>query len=151
MIYLKWGKVANVAASRFVCSLETRVSPQNSLALEEALQAQQTLLLLRPVGTGTVVQDLCHILGLAQVVWDAAVPWAVRAFRAGARGIAVGVVVGIHTRRLEPPPQRLPLPKEEEPMREMCVVMDANIGQITAAMRLESLAHQVAKQRSAQV
>lgn len=66
--------LAHVAACRCVCSLETRVSPQNSLALEEALQAQQTLLPLRPVGAGTVVEDLCHVLCLAQVVRDAAVP-----------------------------------------------------------------------------
>lgn len=72
--------------------------PQDSLALEEALQAQQALLPLRPVGAGAVVQDLCHVFRLTQVVWDAAVPGAVGAFRAGARGVTVGVVVGIHAR-----------------------------------------------------
>lgn len=83
--------------------------PQDSLALEEVLQAQQTLLPLRPVGAGTVVQDLGHVLRLTQVVGNAAVPRAVRALRAGAGRVAVGVVVRIHPRRLVPPPQRLPL------------------------------------------
>lgn len=92
--------------------LETRVSPEDSVALEEALQAQQTLLPLRPVGAGAVVQDLRHVLRLPQVVRDAAVPRAVRAFRAGAGRVAVGVVVGVHARGLEPPPQRLPLPED---------------------------------------
>lgn len=103
-----------------MCSSETRVSPQDSLALEEALQAQQTLLPLRPVGAGAVVQDLRHVFRLAQVVWDAPVPGAVRAFRAGARSIAVGVVVGIHAGGLEPPPQRLPLPKEKHVCSHGC-------------------------------
>lgn len=106
--------------SGFMCSSETRVSPQDSLALEEALQAQQTLLPLRPVGAGAVVQDLRHVFRLAQVVWDAPVPGAVGAFRAGARSIAVGVVVGIHARGLEPPPQRLPLSKEKHVCSHGC-------------------------------
>lgn len=66
--------LANVAPSRCVSGLETRVSPENSLALEEALQAQQALLPLRPVGAGTVVEDLCHVLRLTEVVRDGAVP-----------------------------------------------------------------------------
>lgn len=63
--------LANAAASRCV---QPGVSPQDSLALEQALQAQQALLPLRPVGAGTVVEDLRHVLRLAQVVRDAAVP-----------------------------------------------------------------------------
>lgn len=113
LIYRQWENAFEPRPCGFVCSLEKRVSPQDSLALEEALQAQQTLLPLRPVGAGAVVQDLRHVFRLAQVVREAAVPRAVGAFRAGAGSVAVGIVVGIHARGLEPPPQRLPLPNEK--------------------------------------
>lgn len=90
------------------------IPPQYSLALEEILQAQQALLPLWPVGAGAVVQDLRHVLRLAQIMGDATVPWAVRALRAGAGRVAVGVVIRVHPWWFVPPPQRLPLQEREE-------------------------------------
>lgn len=42
--------------------------PEHPLALEQVLQSQQSLLPLGPVGAGTVVQHLRHVLRLTQVV-----------------------------------------------------------------------------------
>lgn len=86
--------------------------PEYSLALEEVLQAHQALLPLGPVGAGAVVEDLGHVLRLPQVVGDGAVAGAVGALGAGAGGIAVGVVVRVHSRRLEASPHRPPLSQE---------------------------------------
>lgn len=84
--------------------------PEHPLALQQVLQTQQPLLALRPVGAGAVVQHLGHVLRLTQVVWrHAAVARAVRALRAGAGGVAVGVVVRVHAWRLKAPPHRPPL------------------------------------------
>lgn len=84
--------------------------PEHPLALEQVLQSQQALLPLRPVGAGAVVQHLGHVLRLTQVVrCHAAVAWAVRALGASTGGVAVGVVVRVHSRWLEAPPHRPPL------------------------------------------
>lgn len=97
----------------FLYPTDSALPPQYSLALEEVLQAQQALLPLRPVGTGTVVQDLSHILRLAQVMWDSSISWPVRALRACARCVAVGIVVRVHPRGFVPPSQCLPLRRED--------------------------------------
>lgn len=84
--------------------------PEHPLTLEQVLQSQQSLLPLGPVGAGAVVQHLGHVLRLTQVVRrHAAVARAVRALGAGAGGVAVGVVVRVHSRRLKAPPHRPPL------------------------------------------
>lgn len=85
-------------------------SPQCSLALQQVLQAQKPFLPLWPVGAGAVVENLCHILGLPQVMGNATVPGTVRAFRADTRGITVGIIVRIHPVGLIAPPHRLLLP-----------------------------------------
>lgn len=116
-LWSHWSKLGSIKTHNSTLGTiwHTRqIPPQYSLALEEILQAQQSLLPLWPVGAGAVVQDLCHVLRLAQVMGDASVPWAVRALRAGTGSIAVGVVIGVHPWWLVPPPQRLPLWEKEE-------------------------------------
>ena len=112
--------------------------PQYSLALEEILQAQQTLLPLWPVGAGTVVQDLRHVLRLPQVMGDSSVPGAVWALRTGAGRVAVGVIVGVHPRGFVPPPQRLPLREEDEGDVRLTVWI-LNVYELNSAMTEESM------------
>lgn len=71
-------------------------SPQCPLAFQQILKPYEPLFPFGPVGAGAVVQDLGHILSLPQVVWDAPVPGAVRALRASAGCVAVGIVVRVH-------------------------------------------------------
>lgn len=86
------------------------VLPQRPLALEQVLQTQKPFLPLRPVGAGTVVEHLGHILSLAQVVGDTPVPGAVGALGAHARGVTVGIIIRVHPVGLVSPPHRLLLP-----------------------------------------
>lgn len=58
-----------------------------------------------------MVEDLSHILSLAQVVRNAPVPGAVGALRAGAGCVAVGIVIRVHPIGLIPPPHWLLLEK----------------------------------------
>ena len=100
-----------------------------------------------------MVQDLRHVLRLPQVMWDASVPGAVRALRAGAGRVAVGVIVGVHPRGFVPPPQRLPLWEEDEGDVRL-TVGNLNVHELNSAMREESMTrargrlHQAAMQMS---
>lgn len=71
-------------------------SPQCPLAFQQILKTYEPFFPFRPVGAGTVVQHLSHILSLAQVVWNAPVPGAIGALRASAGRVTVGVVIGVH-------------------------------------------------------
>lgn len=94
--------------------------PENTLTLQQVLQAQQALFPLRPVGAGAVVQHLGHILCLTKVMRNTSITGTIGSLWTGTGRVAVSIVI-----RLIPPSQWLALRRTISRLNKLLIIYSA--------------------------